>query len=148
VVALMPAKIAVGFTPLVVLSFGLNELAATTTAANIAAIVKILQDAGADVVVIGLPRPKESFNTTANRKYTNPALARAAEFSGCAFVPILDLVDNRLRAMGISRDDLAEANGQHYPGVTQFNFYGRELFRHVADGLDGAPETAAWSAAA
>jgi hypothetical protein len=136
VAALVTAKRAAGFAVLVTLSFGMNELAAATTGANIAAIAKILQTAGANVIVMGLPRPKDSFSTLANRQYTNRALARGADFSGSAFVPILDLVDGgRVRAMGIFADDLAEANGQHHPGVTQLNFYGRELVRHVVDGL-------------
>ena len=133
ITALVTSSVSAGDRVLVVLSFGLNELGNVDTATRMQTIIGLLKAAGADVIVMGLARPLDLFSAATNQQYTNRALARAAEVSGAAFAPIYDLVDGeRLRAMGIFAEDLAEANHLHHPGVTELAFYGRELARHVA----------------
>ena len=132
ITALITSSVSAGERVLVVLSFGLNELGNVDTATRMQTIIGLLKAAGADVIVMGLPRPLDSFSAPANQQYTNRALTRAAEVGGAAFAPIYDLVEGeRLRAMGIFSADLAEANHLHHPGVTELAFYGRELARHV-----------------
>ena len=133
VTALVTSSVSAGDRVLVVLSFGLNELGNVDTATRMQTIIGLLKAVGADVIVMGLARPLDSFSAPTNQQYTNRALARAAEVAGAAFAPIYDLVDGeRLRSMGIFAEDLAEANHLHHPGVTELAFYGRELARHAA----------------
>lgn len=133
---LYPARLApvlASGADLLVLAFGMNELGATTTLANIKSIVAQAKAAGMDVVVVSVPRRNAVDGPVLSGwEYTNLALYRAAQESGAAFCPLHWIVDEaNLGAMGASVDSLGAAALFNHPGPYELSRYGAVLVESV-----------------
>jgi hypothetical protein len=122
---------------IVIIGFGMNELGAATTAANVTAIAQACLTAGKCVLIIGVPRPNAIRNTSAdaNWRYTNRALARVARYLDVAFVDFMSLYDDDcLAALGISPLDVCASNYYNHPSLNEYTLMGAVITRLFVDG--------------
>lgn len=121
---------------LVVLAFGMNEISGSYTEANTVALIQEFKSVGADVVVMGCPRPNPLLfgRTYAQWLFTNRALERAADYAGAAFCSTLAVSsDENLGVIGIDPLDGSASNLTNHPGLAELRAYGRALVSAVLD---------------
>ncbi|WP_304308054.1 SGNH/GDSL hydrolase family protein [Pseudacidovorax intermedius] len=113
---------------LVLIMFGQNEIGATTTEGNIAAIVTACRNVGKEVIVIGVPRfnAQRLTYTPTQWLFTNRALERAARSAGAAYLNTTALyADENLGVMGMSAQDFGQANLTNHPGIREMAILGQ-----------------------
>jgi hypothetical protein len=114
---------------IVIMHFGMNELANTSTEANLVTIGAAFIAAGIEVVMMGVPLYNPAFSTQRRGwYYTNRAIARAAKHVGAAHVPTVGIYDPPyIGAIGISALDASSANAYNHPGIVEHRAIGREI---------------------
>lgn len=122
---------------LMVLCFGMNDFATTTTIyANMVSIITQAKAAGMEVVVMPVPRTPDTEDgkfTLANWRSVNRQVYRAAMDAGAAYCPANWLTDESSRGgMGIAPPSLCGANLQNHPGGYEFGVYGEALINIFA----------------
>lgn len=115
---------------LTVIAFGMNEIGATSTLANVSEIANQLKAIGSDVIIMGCPR----INLLGGRssvdawRKTNNLLYAAAIQTGSAYCSTAYLADDaRLSGMGISAMSMCNANQYNHPGAYELRQYGHLL---------------------
>ncbi|MBV9993340.1 MAG: SGNH/GDSL hydrolase family protein [Alphaproteobacteria bacterium] len=112
---------------IVVLAFGTNEIGETGTEERIQGIVERIHGSGARCIVLGAP-PLNPY--TAVRSYdawreTNAAIARAAEATGAAYLPLENLFAlGNEGAVGLSRRSYAAGSLINHPGISELQAIG------------------------
>jgi hypothetical protein len=105
-----------------VIEFGMNELANTSTEANLITLANAFKAAGSEVVFIGVPRRRD---TMVGWYYTNRAILRAARYTNSAYIDTVSLYDNPyIGAIGLSIFDPCTANGVQHPGILEHRTIG------------------------
>ncbi|MCE7028485.1 SGNH/GDSL hydrolase family protein [Jiella sp. CBK1P-4] len=113
---------------LVILHFGMNEIANAGTAGRMFHIINTYKNDGREVIVSGVPRRQG--NVDVGWRYTNQALARVARFTQSAFLSDLSIYeDTYLGAIGITLADVCSANNFNHPGFVENGARGRALTR-------------------
>lgn len=123
---------AVAVTPnLAVVCFGMNDNAVATTYASMMTIISTLKAAGADVVVVPVPRTsvtEDGRYSLEQWRYTNRQVYRAAIDAGAAYVPTDWLADEMSRGgMGVVTTSLCGADLRNHPGGYEMSVYGKAL---------------------
>jgi len=116
---------------LVVIHMGMNEVDASTTRANMIAIIAAFKAVGAEVLVVGAWRPRGS---ASNWDKVSMQLREASYEGGaayCSFRAIL--MKSYIGAIGIASADLCAANGSNHPGIIEQAAGGRLLARMVVE---------------
>lgn len=134
---LYPARIAEPLgDPLdvIFIMFGMNERGSTSTYGNLVNMIGQHQNAGQEVVIVGCPRPNESYGL-AGWRYTCDAAESAAMDAGAAFVSTAMLADERnLGAMRVPSRCLGSANigvaGNH-PGIYELRMLGESCIAQL-----------------
>jgi hypothetical protein len=117
---------------LAVISFGMNELGASTTEANLVIVVNAFKASGAEVVLMGCPRPR--VGSVSDWALTNRAIERVARYTNSAFVPMTAIYnDEYIGAIGLASPDVCTANAINHPGLLEHSAIGRELAKLVLD---------------
>lgn len=118
---------------LVVIAFGMNEIGQSDTTNNMVTIIEACKAAGADVIVLGCPRPSYLgwSRTAAALKLwmqTNDRLWLAARHAGAAFVSTTYFEgDDGFGSDGISPHSYCTANRYNHPGPAQLATIGQFL---------------------
>ncbi|MDC3189142.1 GDSL-type esterase/lipase family protein [Pseudoalteromonas elyakovii] len=114
----------------VVVAFGMNEIGSSNTTQNVADIATACKAAGADVIILGCPRPN-SFGgrcSLEDWQLTNDRLYLAAESAGVAFVSTTYIEnDDALGFSGMSGHSLCASGGYNHPGPAQLKAIGKAL---------------------
>jgi len=108
--------------------FGMNELGASTTYANMVEMANQFLSVDAEVAMVGVPRINPMhMSSLAAWQYTNQAIEAAAMDTGSAYIPLAAIVDDRnLGAMGVPANVLCSTNrasGNNHPGLFELQRY-------------------------
>ncbi len=104
---------------LVVIAFGMNEIDSPKSQENVTKIIEAFRKAGAEVVVVGIPRCQ-----IRSVEKSNTNLGKAAEAGGAVFVDLGKV------SPGVAPRHYCSANQYNHPGITEFATY-REVLAGV-----------------
>lgn len=117
---------------LMVLCFGMNDSATTTTLyADMLSIITQAMAVGMEVIVMPVPRTPDTEDgrfTLSDWRWINLQVYRAAIDAGAAYCPANWLTDESSRGgMGVVPASLCNANLQNHPGGYELSVYGKAL---------------------